>query len=46
MSRNSEVGADGSFDFEKRGQTCKVKKKRGKYAIRVQNWGSNAIVPI
>jgi hypothetical protein len=39
------IGASGSFDFEKEGQTCKVKKKRGKRGIRSQNRGSVVIDP-
>jgi len=39
------TGASGTFRFKKQGQTCKVKKNRGKRAITAQNKGSIAIDP-
>jgi hypothetical protein len=40
------IGASGTFRFKKQGQTCKVKKNRGKRAVTAQNKGSFAIDPI
>jgi len=40
------TGATGTFRFKKQGQTCKVKKNRGKRAVTAQNKGSFTIYPI
>ena len=37
------TGASETFRFKKQGQTCKVKKNRGKRAVTAQNKGSYAI---